>query len=353
MAQSPVIGEDPTDESAGSVELIGSATYFVKSISAAPVGQPDPCLPRELPLSVEGDVLCALYSATYAPEDECQCGGETAAAVRMVEESLEALGRCGEASGVDCADYCICSVPEAEGESATDCLNNPSPAESTAGWCYVDPSRERGAEELVAHCPPDNHRMLRILPEPPPGDGPTYVFSCVGGPVILGPTDPGPGALGTPCFPGSERRYDFRGFSVTEVGFEFGSPDCASNTCLINHFQGRVSCPYGQTAEQAATSPVCSRPGPDGQVTVAVDPQLLERRADEHAICSCRCAGSDPSESYCDCPSDMECVALVPETGVPGEGAYVGKYCIPRGTRYDPIHPPAADVCVASEMNCR
>lgn len=351
VALNPVVGEEgDANGSDGSVELIGSATYFVKTIAVAPPSEPELCLPRELPLSIEGDVLCALFSTTYAPSEQCDCG---IAGTIPVKEELEVLGRCGGNTGVDCDDYCICQVPPAEGASATDCLNSPVASESSTGWCYIDPSRERGSADLVSHCPSGLHSMLRILPEAvPAGSEVPYVIVCAGGPVILGPTAPGPGAVGTPCYPGSERRYDFSGFSLTEVAFEFGSPDCASNTCLINHFQGRVSCPYGQSAEQAAGEQACSRPGPDGQVTVPVDPQLLARRAEDTVVCSCRCDGPDPSFDYCDCPSDMECARLVPEAPVSGGGAYVGSYCIPRGTGYDPLYPPYPDQCLVEKVNC-
>jgi hypothetical protein len=70
-------------------------------------------------------------------------------------------------------------------------------------------------------------------------------------------------------------------------------------------------------------------------------------------ICSCRCDGPDPSESYCDCPSDMECAPLVPYSDVPNTGSYVGSYCIPRGTRYDALNPPGAQECTLEYMNCR
>jgi hypothetical protein len=272
----------------------------------------------------------------------------------MIEERLEALGFCGGTSGVECEDYCICPIPQAEGDSATDCLNNPIPAESRSGWCYVDPARGRGSDELVAHCPGTQRGTVRILPEVVADVSKVYVLACLGGDVVSGETAPGPGALGTPCLPRSERNHDFHGFDLTEITFEFGSPDCASNTCLVNHFQGRVSCPYGQPEDPPADDPdfTCHRPGPDGQVTVAVDPQLLARRAEDHVICSCRCDGPDPSDSYCECPADMECARLVPYSDVPNTGSYVGSYCIPRGTGYDQLYPPDPQVCLLEQMNC-
>jgi hypothetical protein len=53
--------------------------------------------------------------------------------------------------------------------------------------------------------------------------------------------------IGDPCIPEDEYRNDFPGFSVGEVNVESRSFQCATRVCLVNHFQGRASCPYGQT----------------------------------------------------------------------------------------------------------
>jgi len=39
----------------------------------------------------------------------------------------------------------------------------------------------------------------------------------------------------------------FLGFADDEVNLEAPSPSCATATpvCLVSHFRGRVSCPYG------------------------------------------------------------------------------------------------------------
>src|ERR1700723_1948219 len=52
--------------------------------------------------------------------------------------------------------------------------------------------------------------------------------------------------VGDPCTPEAEYSQAFLGFNVAEVNVESKSFQCQTRLCLANHFQGRVSCPYGQ-----------------------------------------------------------------------------------------------------------
>src|SRR5579859_7285293 len=52
--------------------------------------------------------------------------------------------------------------------------------------------------------------------------------------------------LGAPCVPDEELDPSFPGFPENEISFESRDPQCASRICLVNHFRGRVTCPYGQ-----------------------------------------------------------------------------------------------------------
>lgn len=54
------------------------------------------------------------------------------------------------------------------------------------------------------------------------------------------------GGVGDPCTPEDEYSPDFAGFKMTEENIESRSFQCATRICLVNHFQGRVSCPLGQ-----------------------------------------------------------------------------------------------------------
>ena len=135
--------------------------------------------------------------------------------------------------------------------------------------------------------------------------------------------------VGDPCIPEDEYSPTFSGFSVSEVSTESRSFQCQSRLCLVNHFQGRVSCPYGQ-AEGARE---CKVEGSDESVVVPVKPQLLERRDDSAVYCSCRCAGPDPGARYCECPSGFSCSDIVPELGR-GRAQLPGRYCIRAGSAY-------------------
>jgi hypothetical protein len=57
--------------------------------------------------------------------------------------------------------------------------------------------------------------------------------------------------IGDPCTPEDEYNPLFGGFKVTEDNIESRSFQCESRICLVNHFQGRVSCPLGQPAPKA------------------------------------------------------------------------------------------------------
>src|ERR1051326_3772714 len=79
------------------------------------------------------------------------------------------------------------------------------------------------------------------------------------------------GGVGDPCIPEDEYGQTFNGYADTEVNVESKSFQCETRVCIVNHFQGRVSCPYGQTEAEIAdpatgpTSPVrCRIPGTDG-----------------------------------------------------------------------------------------
>jgi len=189
------------------------------------------------------------------------------------------------------------------------------------------------------------------------------------------------GGVGDPCIPEEEYKQPFSGFSLSEVNVESRSFQCETRVCLVNHFQGRVSCPYGQTTADITgkqpTDPArCRVPGTTGEVcvtpagnttdcnmansmdpnarnvdevTLPVAPQLIFRSTNDAVYCSCRCAGPEPAARYCECPSGFECEELIRDIGVEGRGQLVGSYCIKPGTKYDPTHPPPPNVCKLSD----
>ena len=144
----------------------------------------------------------------------------------------------------------------------------------------------------------------------------------------------------------------FSGFALGEVNVETNSLQCESRVCLVNHFQGRVSCPYGQTQEDLELDPTaperCRIPGTDGSqdtdaVTVPVRAWQPDRDADATVYCSCRCDGPDPDARYCKCPGGFTCEPLVADLSIGSDRQLIGSYCIREGTRYDDATPRGSD----------
>lgn len=182
--------------------------------------------------------------------------------------------------------------------------------------------------------------------------------------VVLGGTllfVAGPGCaeqgIGDPCTPEQEYNADFLGFDEKEVNVESKSFQCRTRLCLVNHFRGRVSCPYGQSAEgqgppggtnctiPGSDTPIVGEKLPDSDEFVdtrrksTVAAQCVDRAADKAVYCSCRCAdinGQRPSDqNFCDCPDGFQCERLVTSIGQGNEGL-TGSYCIKANTKYDP-----------------
>lgn len=150
------------------------------------------------------------------------------------------------------------------------------------------------------------------------------------------------GGVGDPCTPEDEFFPEFNGFDLGEVNVESRSFQCETRVCLVNKFQGRVSCPYGTkgtppdpTATTVNHGYPCEVPGFGGFVTVPVDPQRTERPPELAVYCSCRCGGADPNARYCECPSGFECSEVVANRGQ-GASELAGSYCIRSGSDVDP-----------------
>ncbi len=165
------------------------------------------------------------------------------------------------------------------------------------------------------------------------------------------------GGVGDPCIPDDEFNDGFTGFDVGEVNVESRSYQCETRVCLVNKFQGRVSCPYGTNGpnpDPTAAPTVdhnlpCEVPNFEGIVQVPVLPQLTERKPDQAVYCSCRCAGADPNARYCECPSGFECAEIVQNraSGANQENANLaGSYCIRSGSNIDPLLIPDTECTV-------
>jgi len=163
------------------------------------------------------------------------------------------------------------------------------------------------------------------------------------------------GGVGDPCIPEDEYKTDFAGFKVTEENIESRSFQCQTRICLVNHFQGRVSCPFGQALPSGAAAAGCQTPtsgeedknkaccipGTDTPVDVEVCGQCAgdsKRDAAQAVYCSCRCDVADgeppdPNFNFCECPTGYTCSQIRPNVGL-GDKQLTGKYCIKEGTEF-------------------
>lgn len=152
------------------------------------------------------------------------------------------------------------------------------------------------------------------------------------GAFSLGCNDAG---VGDPCIPEDEYQADFAGYSYKEVNVESRSFQCETRVCLVNKFQGRVSCKYGAGSTPENENAKCMTPDGREEVTVAVEPQLVDRRPVKSVYCSCRCAGingvTNDGAPYCECPSGFRCEDLIKDFGL-GNKQLAGGYCVKDGT---------------------
>jgi hypothetical protein len=179
--------------------------------------------------------------------------------------------------------------------------------------------------------------------------------------------------VGDPCTPEDEYQQTFNGFQVTETNVESRSFQCETRLCLVNHFQGRVSCRLGQQAQVdpatgapiAGYKPTCSIPGtvanpadansPDN-VNVKVPSQLVARQTEKAVYCSCRCNGPDKNARYCECPEGFQCEQLVDNLQITtASGQLAGSYCIRSGSKYnenDSQQTPSGETCSDAPGKC-
>lgn len=219
------------------------------------------------------------------------------------------------------------------------------------------------------------------------------------------------GGVGDPCIPEDEYKEAFSGFKVTEENVESRSFQCQTRICLVNHFQGRVSCPAGQAKPAECNGPgddggcpsgqtctestvanacggddecpvegnyhcvdgfcrvfVCSAPELEGRcyipgtptpVAVSVCSQCAEssaRDAADAVYCSCRCGAAEGEEeddgfNYCDCPKGFVCAEVRKNVGL-GDPLLTGKYCVKENTVYKDENE-CGQVQGAWESNCK
>ena len=182
----------------------------------------------------------------------------------------------------------------------------------------------------------DDERFGEVPSRPTMTRGILTALALTIGLVLVSPgcSDEG---VGDPCTPEQEYNASFLGFSEKEVNVESKSFQCRTRICLVNHFRGRASCPYGQSIDGTGPLPgktigqsggPCGIPGSESPIT----------GKDKAVYCSCRCAdinGQKPSDQvFCDCPDGFTCSQLVTSIGGGNEGL-TGSYCIKSGTEFN------------------
>lgn len=130
------------------------------------------------------------------------------------------------------------------------------------------------------------------------------------------------GNIGDPCIPEEEYRENFAGFSLTEENIESRSFQCKSRICLVNHFQGRVSCPNGQGEPRHCTNDgECQLPDTckdAGVVAPPCDPAACGSDGADPNNCNHpdatndACGGRvcDQAGRYCKCAVQTDCPAI-------------------------------------------
>ncbi|HEY4012368.1 MAG TPA: hypothetical protein VGM06_03460 [Polyangiaceae bacterium] len=170
---------------------------------------------------------------------------------------------------------------------------------------------------------------------------------------LLGP-DGGVAVVGTGCVPAQESDPSFSGFALGETTVETspGQPS-GDAVCLAYHFQGRTSCPYGQSAPDAGAE-ACLTPA-GARVESPVAAQCVDRRASDAVVWSCRCVNDqdrvDDGRTYCSCPLGTECVPGAVSTLGVDESTLAGGYCVPKSVvalpdgGCEPVCDPSSHPC--------
>jgi hypothetical protein len=158
------------------------------------------CLPRPLAPEENEEVPCTVVEALIPPPGG-MCGvcgedgrrpleGATANVEDAVFEELEAKGLCGEGTGVNCAEYCMCEIIQFTGQELANCQGQVIDSDTQSGYCYVDAQSPAGPE-LLKDCPDTQQQIIRFMGEDTPKAGAIGFIACLGGSVTAGATDTG------------------------------------------------------------------------------------------------------------------------------------------------------------------
>ena len=181
------------------------------------------------------------------------------------------------------------------------------------------------------------------------------------------------GGVGTPCVPDLESDPAFTGFRIADSSAHSAAECGQGSVCLVNHFQGLVSCPAGQPAMAFCTDgEACPAGGecvegdfidvdcvpgdcPEGYVCDTVNAGCRsmvcsestgclagstpvagevcgscdDRNFSDAVYCSCEC-----SSGGCQCPAGFVCAAFGPMLG---SMALDGSWCVREGTEFSDV----------------
>jgi hypothetical protein len=116
------------------------------------------------------------------------------------------------------------------------------------------------------------------------------------------------GGVGDPCLPEDEYNPLFAGFKVTEENIESRSFQCQTRICLVNHFQGRVSCPLGQSEPKSCNPEEqgsCPETGTVCRQAAVSAPDCTFGAAEGNPTnCKCQPGGFCGCDTTADCPLD-------------------------------------------------
>lgn len=156
------------------------ATYLCGGCGA----QASNCWGTTFEYAADGSISCRVFEGTKMPQ-VAQCPVCESLSWRTTPPEAYLLSLQADSDFQDNSLACACEIPQAQtGDPLTACIESTDQVPTAGGqpvngWCYVDPSARPGANgNLVAACPVEQKRTLRIVGEGIPGYGSLVFVTC-------------------------------------------------------------------------------------------------------------------------------------------------------------------------------
>ncbi len=177
----------------------------------------------------------------------------------------------------------------------------------------------------------------------------------VGGFAALGLIGCPQTGIGDPCTPEDEFKEGFPGFTLQSAFIESRSFQCQTRLCLVNHFQGRSSCPRGQAQPRVCNDDagVCDKANDEsckfaGVILENCDPTPCTANGANPANCNGQggknvaCGGNvcDPDGRFCQCTAGQ-----CPDRYFCDSGKGKSNLCTTKVCSVSPTSQHAADHC--------